>query len=222
MNRLELDLLFNLDFRLKVDLETFGSYCLQLEKETMVLVIDRPIQQVHGVNSAKDLSRNSSIDESCKSELMRYSSQALQGCSWPTWFYILHFSPRVRTTRNSFKSKQLCFRLCLTVLELLDDRALLFLLYHCNSFEPRCLNFHQFIERQQVWTLFNLTKLNTVTSWFQWLCWILTSWFQYYTSNIYGLSTQLIMWSFTQYWHILCNERMIIVLIKHDSKNSHA
>ncbi|XP_052155894.1 cyclin-P3-1 [Oryza glaberrima] len=81
MNRLELDLLFNLDFRLKVDLETFGSYCLQLEKETMVLVIDRPIQQVHGVNSAKDLSRNSSIDESCKSELMRYSSQALQGCS---------------------------------------------------------------------------------------------------------------------------------------------
>ncbi|XP_006654367.1 cyclin-P3-1 [Oryza brachyantha] len=81
MNRLELDLLFNLDFRLKVDLDTFGSYCLQLEKETRVFALERPIQ-VHGVDGAKDLSRNSSIDECCKSELMRgrYNSQALQGC----------------------------------------------------------------------------------------------------------------------------------------------
>uniref|UniRef100_A0A8R7P8H9 Cyclin n=1 Tax=Triticum urartu TaxID=4572 RepID=A0A8R7P8H9_TRIUA len=36
MNRLELDLLFNLDFGLKVNLETFGSYYLQLEKHAPV------------------------------------------------------------------------------------------------------------------------------------------------------------------------------------------
>ncbi|KAL5229661.1 hypothetical protein ABZP36_028437 [Zizania latifolia] len=82
LNRLELDLLFNLDFRLKVNLETFRSYCLQLEKEAVFFVLERPIQ-VHGVNGAKDLSHSRAIDESCKSELMRgrYSSQALQGCS---------------------------------------------------------------------------------------------------------------------------------------------
>lgn len=82
MNRLELDLLFNLDFRLKVNLQTFRSYCLQLEKEATAFVLERPIQ-VHCVNGAKDSSCNSSIDESCKSELVRqrYSSQALQGCN---------------------------------------------------------------------------------------------------------------------------------------------
>ncbi|KAG8068863.1 hypothetical protein GUJ93_ZPchr0005g15763 [Zizania palustris] len=82
MNRLELDLLFNLDFRLKVNLETFRSYCLQLEKEAKVFVLERPIQG-HGINGAKDLSHSGNIDESCKSELMRgrYNSQALQGCS---------------------------------------------------------------------------------------------------------------------------------------------
>uniref|UniRef100_A0A8R7P7K0 Uncharacterized protein n=1 Tax=Triticum urartu TaxID=4572 RepID=A0A8R7P7K0_TRIUA len=36
MNQPELDLLFNLDFRLKVNLETFGSCCLQLEKHAAV------------------------------------------------------------------------------------------------------------------------------------------------------------------------------------------
>src|SRR4051794_13926332 len=48
MNRLELDLLFNLDFGLKVNLETFGSYCLQLEKHAPVSPQRLPVQ-VHCV-----------------------------------------------------------------------------------------------------------------------------------------------------------------------------
>ncbi|KAM3403940.1 hypothetical protein ACQJBY_007190 [Aegilops geniculata] len=83
MNRLELDLLFNLDFRLKVNLETFGSYCLQLEKHAPVSPERLPVQ-VHRVNGSKDLSySNSSADEFCQSKLVTqsYSSQALQGCS---------------------------------------------------------------------------------------------------------------------------------------------
>jgi hypothetical protein len=82
MNMLELDLLFGLDFRLKVDIETFESYCLQLE-EALVLVLERPIQ-VQEANVTKHLICNSSADETCKHELglERYSSQAVQGCSW--------------------------------------------------------------------------------------------------------------------------------------------
>ncbi|TKW27449.1 hypothetical protein SEVIR_3G257700v4 [Setaria viridis] len=83
MNRLELDLLFSLDFRLKVNLETFRSYCLQLEKEALALVLERPIK-VHATNGTKPLICNGSVDETCKHEFVRerYSSQALQGCSW--------------------------------------------------------------------------------------------------------------------------------------------
>ncbi|RLM52868.1 hypothetical protein C2845_PMPSC011938 [Panicum miliaceum] len=83
MNRLELDLLFSLDFRLKVNLETFRSYCLQLEKEALAVVLERPIQ-VQATNGTKPLICNGSVDETCKHELVRgrYSSQALQGCSW--------------------------------------------------------------------------------------------------------------------------------------------
>ncbi|TVU19293.1 hypothetical protein EJB05_35433 [Eragrostis curvula] len=82
MNRLELDLLFSLDFRLKVNLETFRSYCLQLEKEALALVLEKPIH-VQATNGIKHLSFNNSVDEACKHELVRerYSSQALQGCS---------------------------------------------------------------------------------------------------------------------------------------------
>ena len=86
MNRLELDLLFNLDFRLKVNLGTFGSYCLQLEKHAPVSPERLPVQ-VHcvSVKGSKDLSYSSSAsaDEFCQSKLVRqsYSSQALQGCS---------------------------------------------------------------------------------------------------------------------------------------------
>ncbi|GMH31020.1 hypothetical protein Nepgr_032863 [Nepenthes gracilis] len=43
MNRLEMKLLFSIDFRLKVSTETFRRYCLQLEKEAGGCWIDRPI-----------------------------------------------------------------------------------------------------------------------------------------------------------------------------------
>ena len=49
MKRLELDLLFNLDFRLKVNLESFGSCCLQLEKHAAGSLERLPVQ-VHCVN----------------------------------------------------------------------------------------------------------------------------------------------------------------------------
>ncbi|GJN14284.1 hypothetical protein PR202_gb01087 [Eleusine coracana subsp. coracana] len=82
MNKLELDLLFSLDFRLKVNLETFRSYCLQLEKEALTLVLEKPIH-VQASNGIKHLSFNNNVDETCKHELVheRYSSRALQGCS---------------------------------------------------------------------------------------------------------------------------------------------
>ncbi|XP_062181217.1 cyclin-P3-1 [Phragmites australis] len=82
MNRLELDLLFSLDFRLKVSLETFGSYCLQLAKEELALVLERPIH-VQTANGTKHMICNNSADEICKHELVRerYSTQALQGYS---------------------------------------------------------------------------------------------------------------------------------------------
>jgi hypothetical protein len=54
MNKLELDLLFSLDFRLKVNLETFRSYCLQLEKEALALVLQKPIH-VQTTNRIKHL-----------------------------------------------------------------------------------------------------------------------------------------------------------------------
>lgn len=47
MNRLELKFLFSLDFRLTVNVRSFGSYCLQLEKEATSgasCQIDRTIQ----------------------------------------------------------------------------------------------------------------------------------------------------------------------------------
>jgi hypothetical protein len=80
MNKLELDLLFNLDFRLKVNLETFRSYCLRLEKEALALVLEKPIH-VQATNGIKHLSFNNNVDDTCKHELVceRYGSQALQG-----------------------------------------------------------------------------------------------------------------------------------------------
>lgn len=45
LNRLEMKFLFSIDFRLQVTIETFGRYCLQLEKETAeVLQIERPFK----------------------------------------------------------------------------------------------------------------------------------------------------------------------------------
>ncbi|XP_062143874.1 cyclin-P3-1 [Alnus glutinosa] len=45
LNRLEMKFLFSIDFRLQVTTETFGRYCLQLEKETAEgLQIERPFK----------------------------------------------------------------------------------------------------------------------------------------------------------------------------------
>ncbi|KAL9227961.1 hypothetical protein vseg_003590 [Gypsophila vaccaria] len=44
INRLEMKLLFSLDFRLQVDVETFRKYCLQLEKEAGGCQIDPPVK----------------------------------------------------------------------------------------------------------------------------------------------------------------------------------
>jgi hypothetical protein len=72
MNRLELDLLFNLDFRLKVNLETFGNCFLQLEKQVQLI----------SVNGSKDLRYGGSADELCQSKLVHqsYGSKVFQGC----------------------------------------------------------------------------------------------------------------------------------------------
>lgn len=77
---LELDLLFSLDFRLKVDIETFRSYCLQLEKEALALVLERPIQ-VQAANGTKHLVCNGSAVRE-RFVTAGPSRQALQGCSW--------------------------------------------------------------------------------------------------------------------------------------------
>ena len=44
MNKLEINLLFSLDFSLQVNMGTFGRYCLQLEKEATGHHVERPIQ----------------------------------------------------------------------------------------------------------------------------------------------------------------------------------
>lgn len=44
MNKLEMKFLFSIDFRLRVNVETFKKYCLQLEKEASGCQIDRPIR----------------------------------------------------------------------------------------------------------------------------------------------------------------------------------
>lgn len=45
MNKLEMKLLFGLDFRLSVSLQTFGMYCSQFEKEvSAALPVERPLR----------------------------------------------------------------------------------------------------------------------------------------------------------------------------------
>ncbi|KAL8143134.1 hypothetical protein V2J09_016166 [Rumex salicifolius] len=44
MNKLEMKFLFSIDFRLKVSVETFKKYCLQLEEDGNGCQIDRPIR----------------------------------------------------------------------------------------------------------------------------------------------------------------------------------
>ncbi|KAI4301257.1 hypothetical protein L6164_034551 [Bauhinia variegata] len=45
LNRLEMNFLFSIDFRLQVSIDIFGKYCSQLEKEAAeALEVERPIQ----------------------------------------------------------------------------------------------------------------------------------------------------------------------------------
>ncbi|ONK63690.1 uncharacterized protein A4U43_C07F17880 [Asparagus officinalis] len=44
MNKLEINLLFTLDFRLQVSMGTFSRYCSQLQKEAAGYIVERPIQ----------------------------------------------------------------------------------------------------------------------------------------------------------------------------------
>lgn len=45
LNRMEMNFLFSIDFRLQVSVETFGRYCLQLEMESAEAPqIERPMQ----------------------------------------------------------------------------------------------------------------------------------------------------------------------------------
>jgi hypothetical protein len=45
LNRLEMKFLFSIDFRLQVNVDMFGKYCSQLDKESAEgLQIERPIQ----------------------------------------------------------------------------------------------------------------------------------------------------------------------------------
>ncbi|XP_010942426.1 cyclin-P3-1 [Elaeis guineensis] len=71
MNRLELNFLFNLDFRLQVNLETFGSYCLQLKKQATECSVERPIQ----VCRLKDWTTKE--DSKCQPAVPRYNCGAV-------------------------------------------------------------------------------------------------------------------------------------------------
>lgn len=67
MNKLELNFLFSLDFRLQVSPETFGQYCIQLEREGAGVPVERPVQ----VCGLKDLTNKD--DSKCQPPFHRYS-----------------------------------------------------------------------------------------------------------------------------------------------------
>ncbi|XP_072984759.1 cyclin-P3-1-like [Typha latifolia] len=73
MNRLELNFLFCIDFRLQVNIGTFGKYCLQLENEATVYQVEWPIQ------ACKITDWSSSEDSKCQSVVQRYSCEAVEG-----------------------------------------------------------------------------------------------------------------------------------------------
>ncbi|KAJ4733364.1 Cyclin-P3-1 [Rhynchospora pubera] len=67
MNRLELNMLFCIDFRLKVDVTTFGKYCLQLEKEATIYQVEWPIKACALVDI------NNLDDTKCRSLTQRHA-----------------------------------------------------------------------------------------------------------------------------------------------------
>jgi len=80
MNKLEINLLFSLDFSLQVNMGTFGRYCLQLEKEATGHHVERPIQ----VCARKEWTNVE--DSKCQPALQRSSC----GAVWGSIVHILH------------------------------------------------------------------------------------------------------------------------------------
>ncbi|CAD5170193.1 unnamed protein product [Musa acuminata subsp. malaccensis] len=67
MNRLEINFLFSVDFRLQVTVGTFEAYCLRLEKENKVYQVERPIKTC-GLNEWSNIE-----DSKCQSAVQRCS-----------------------------------------------------------------------------------------------------------------------------------------------------
>ncbi|WOK95993.1 cyclin-P3-1 [Canna indica] len=68
MNRLEINFLFSLDFRLQVNVDTFTTYCSLLEKEAKIFRVDRPVKTC-GINKCTNIE-----DSKCQSAAVhRYS-----------------------------------------------------------------------------------------------------------------------------------------------------
>ncbi|KAL5561676.1 hypothetical protein UlMin_031423 [Ulmus minor] len=78
LNRLEMRFLFTIDFRLQVSLETFGSYCTQLEDETSEgLQIERPIQACGVVEGLVKQRRFEMCYRDCKIKEKSETSQCI-------------------------------------------------------------------------------------------------------------------------------------------------
>ncbi|RRT80203.1 hypothetical protein B296_00017607 [Ensete ventricosum] len=67
MNRLEINFLFSVDFRLQVTVGTFETYCLRLEKENKGYQVERPIKTC-GQNEWSNIE-----DSKCQSAVQRCS-----------------------------------------------------------------------------------------------------------------------------------------------------
>ncbi|CAL9092144.1 unnamed protein product [Musa textilis] len=67
MNRLEINFLFSVDFRLQVTVGTFEAYCLRLEKENTGYQVERPIKTC-GLNEWSNIE-----DSKCQSAVQRCS-----------------------------------------------------------------------------------------------------------------------------------------------------
>lgn len=70
INRLELEFLFNLDFKLQVTVDVFEGYCLQLEREVVIsgsYQVERPLKFVCGLKglSIKEETQGQSVAPRC-------------------------------------------------------------------------------------------------------------------------------------------------------------
>ncbi|KAK8928771.1 Cyclin-P3-1 [Platanthera zijinensis] len=72
MNKLELNFLFSLDFRLQVTVEAFKKYCCQLEMAAAVFPIERPICKVNELTNI--VSELTNIEETNHQQSLRRCS----------------------------------------------------------------------------------------------------------------------------------------------------